>query len=236
VKNVYKISGIYKIQSKIKPERIYIGSSSNIGKRYNRHLNDLRKNKHGNLKLQNHFNKYGISDLQHSVLLSCDVKDLQKTEQYFIDSYNPWFNICKIAFSVTGRKCSDETKLKMSIAHKGKPTWTKGIKLSEEHKRHIGEKSKGRKPNLGKHHKVSEETKIKIGNSNRGKKHSKEQNEYIRLIHTGRKQSSEEIAKRVASNSGKKRTEEFKQRMRIISLNNGSKPPSRLGIRKNKLA
>jgi hypothetical protein len=33
-----KISGIYKIQSIVKPERIYIGSANNINKRRTNHL------------------------------------------------------------------------------------------------------------------------------------------------------------------------------------------------------
>lgn len=105
-----KISGIYQIQSKIKPERIYIGSAINIHKRWNYHNQDLRRNKHGNIKLQNHYNKYGLADLVFSVLLGCDKEDLIKTEQYFIDSYNPFFNICQKAGNTQGRKHSQKTK------------------------------------------------------------------------------------------------------------------------------
>ena len=61
-------SGIYKIESKIKPERIYIGSSVNIIARWKNHLYELRKNKHRNNKLQNHYNKYGESDLLFSIM------------------------------------------------------------------------------------------------------------------------------------------------------------------------
>ena len=39
---VMKISGIYKIESKLKPERIYIGSTININIRWNKHLTDLK--------------------------------------------------------------------------------------------------------------------------------------------------------------------------------------------------
>ena len=87
----------------------------------------------------------------------------------------------------TGSKRSEETRKKMSEADKGKTKYTderlykqgrtysenvrsgktilywKGRKLSEEHKKHIGEAIKGRKGSqhwLGKHH--SEETKQKM--------------------------------------------------------------------------
>lgn len=98
------ISGIYKIQSKIKPERIYIGSAINISHRWNMHLFRLRKKEHHSSKLQNHYNKYGESDLLFSILLGCEISDLIKIEQYFIDSYRPWFNICKVAGSALGIK------------------------------------------------------------------------------------------------------------------------------------
>jgi len=99
-----EISAIYKIQSLIKPERVYIGSAINIGNRWNIHLFKLRRKEHHSLKLQNHFNKYGEADLQFSILLGCDKEDLIKTEQYFIDSYKPWFNICQFAGSPLGSK------------------------------------------------------------------------------------------------------------------------------------
>ena len=41
-----KITGIYKIESKLKPERIYIGSAVNISKRWLLHLSRLRRDKH----------------------------------------------------------------------------------------------------------------------------------------------------------------------------------------------
>jgi predicted DNA-binding protein (MmcQ/YjbR family) len=56
--------GIYKIQSVIKPERIYIGSAKNIRIRWNIHTSNLKLNRHENKKLQNHYNKYGVNDLK----------------------------------------------------------------------------------------------------------------------------------------------------------------------------
>jgi len=41
-----KISGIYKAQSDKFSNKIYIGSSIDIFKRWNSHLNDLKRNKH----------------------------------------------------------------------------------------------------------------------------------------------------------------------------------------------
>jgi predicted GIY-YIG superfamily endonuclease len=39
-------SGIYKIQSVCKPERIYIGSAVDIARRWREHVSCLKKNKH----------------------------------------------------------------------------------------------------------------------------------------------------------------------------------------------
>jgi group I intron endonuclease len=112
-----RISGIYQIQSKINPDRIYIGSAININKRWNHHLSNLKSNNHHSIKLQNHYNKYGKEDLQFSILLECDKENLIRVEQYYIDVLNPYFNICKFAASVLGKKCSEATKKKIS-SHK----------------------------------------------------------------------------------------------------------------------
>jgi len=150
-----KISGIYQIQSKLKPERKYIGSAVNIQGRWDVHLSVLKRNKHHSGKLQNHFNKYGETDLHFSILLGCLKEDLLKTEQYFLDSYNPWFNICKIAGSQLGLKRTEDSKQKMSNKAMG-------------HKRNLGRKhsetakTKMRKPK-------SEETKKKMSIAKKGK-------------------------------------------------------------------
>jgi len=115
-----KISGIYQIQSKIKPERIYIGSAININQRWNRHLYTLKSGIHRNIKLQRHFNRYGEIDLQFSILLGCEKEYLIANEQFFIDSYNPYFNININASSRLGSILSEETRKKISQSLIGK--------------------------------------------------------------------------------------------------------------------
>jgi group I intron endonuclease len=131
-------SGIYKIESKSHPDRIYIGSAVNIGNRWYEHLKKLKRNTHHSKKLQNHFNKYGESDLQFSILLGCDKEDLIKIEQYFLDSYNPWFNICKKAGNTLGLKgvWSKESIKRFSEYQKQN---TKGEKNGFYHKHHSEE-------------------------------------------------------------------------------------------------
>jgi group I intron endonuclease len=104
------ISGIYQIQSKIKPERIYIGSSVNIQRRWRDHLYLLKKNKHDNQRLQHHYNKYGKNDFVFSIIIGCGKDDLVTTEQFYIDSIKCWFNLCPKAGNTLGVRFSEESK------------------------------------------------------------------------------------------------------------------------------
>ena len=108
-----KISGIYKIQSTVNSERVYIGSAVNISRRWILHLFDLRHNKHHSPKLQNHFNKYGESDLVFIIVEPCLPEFLIGREQFYIDTLNPFFNIVKTAGSILGYKHSVQTIKKM---------------------------------------------------------------------------------------------------------------------------
>lgn len=147
-------SGIYLINSKIKPYRCYIGSASNFINRWRCHVSNLKRNKHHSRKLQNHFNKYGIEDLLFSIIEECPINELIIKEQYFIDSYNPYFNICLIAGRTAGVKRTEETCKRISEAKKGKPSSRRGQEVTEE------TKNKLRIINTGKT--ISGETKKKI--------------------------------------------------------------------------
>ena len=46
----YPISGVYQIQSKVKPKRIYVGSSKDVYARWTDHLLYLRKGEHHSKK------------------------------------------------------------------------------------------------------------------------------------------------------------------------------------------
>ena len=209
-----KISGIYQIQSKIKPERIYIGSAINIQHRWNDHLSRMRRNKHHSKKLQNHFNKYGKIDLQFSVLLGCEKENLIKTEQYFIDSHKPWFNIRIKAESNFGLKSSEETKRKL----RNKVPWNKGLKgVSEE------TREKMRSSHLGqvsghKGHPHSETTKKNMSNLKKGKRASLETKLKMSLKRKGIPLSKETKQRMFIEKKGiylgKKMSDEFKQKIR----------------------
>ena len=130
-----KLCGIYKLQSSFRPERIYIGSSIDIGRRWNHHLVDLRRNKHHAVKLQRHFNKYGEDDLLLSVIQLCDNEVVREREQCFLTLYNPYFNSGHI---ING----NYQKIPWNKGVKGMQVcWKKGLKMPEEQRlRMIGKK------------------------------------------------------------------------------------------------
>jgi group I intron endonuclease len=166
-----KISGIYKIQSQIHPDRFYIGSAIQVKSRWCLHLADLKKNKHHASKLQNHYNKYGIDDLVFIIIEPCLPQFLQIREQFYLDTLRPFFNSSKSAFSNRGCKWSDEDRKKQSERMTGKPSprkGKKGKKMSVEFCKHRSELMKGNKLNEGKHWKWTDEQKDKwlIGDKN----------------------------------------------------------------------
>jgi len=147
------ISGIYQIQSKIKPERIYVGSAIDIQKRWKDHLYRLRINRHINNRLQNHYNKYGKNDLTFSILIGCAKEDLVVTEQFYIDSKKCWFNLCPKAGNTFGLKQTDKAKQNNRLAKLG-------IKHTDEHNAKIAKAQSGENNSFfNKHH--SEESKQK---------------------------------------------------------------------------
>lgn len=88
-----------------------------------------------------------------------------------------------------GKKHTEESINKMSLAHKGHPSWNKGKHLSEEHKR-----------------KISENHSDLSGKKNGfyGKTHKKEAREKLSKLHTGKKLSLETKRKISESRRGEK--------------------------------
>jgi group I intron endonuclease len=128
-------SGIYKITA-IHNNEFYIGSSKDITRRWERHRNCLRKNKHQNRFMQRIFDKYQEGCFVFEILEITD--ELELREQYYMDLLNPSLNLRKIAKNNSGLKHTEKAKQKMRDAHLGK-------KLSDEHKSKIGNSCRGKK-------------------------------------------------------------------------------------------
>lgn len=142
-------AAIYKITSVLFPDRCYVGSANSLSKRIHMHVKQLKQSKHGNPKLQNHYNKYGEGDLEFTIIEDItDRSKLLEREQYFIDSIKPYFNINLIAGSRQGMKNSESHNNRISETQKVKMLGNKnglgnkgnmGRHLSEDHKRKIKE-------------------------------------------------------------------------------------------------
>lgn len=123
------MKGIYIIKNNIN-DKVYIGSTKNVKRRFYHHKYNLKKNKHSNPRLQKFYNKYGISSLEFKMLEIVEIDDdLLPREQYYLNKYKSKFNIDTIAGSSLGRKCSKETRIK--ISKKLKAANLKGRKKSE---------------------------------------------------------------------------------------------------------
>lgn len=126
-----KQTGVYIIKNTVN-NKIYIGSSShNINNRITVHKRFLKQNKHENTYLQACYNKYGENTFTFEILELCNKESCIEREQYYLDLYQSYkrdvgYNINEKANSNLGFKFSEESKLKMSLAKKGK-------KLTNEH-------------------------------------------------------------------------------------------------------
>lgn len=149
-------SGIYQIRNSVN-NKVYIGSSKDLYKRYSEHHSSLRQNKHKNTKLQNAYNKYGENVWYFEILEYITNEDmLLSREQHYIDAFNSvqsGYNIAPIAGNTLHVYPSEETRKKMSIAQKGKV-------VSTETRKKLSALNKGRVR--------TPETKAKISKSNKG--------------------------------------------------------------------
>lgn len=149
-KDTGAISGIYKIVNKVNG-KYYVGSSNDVCGRFGRwygHRMNLNKNNHINKKLQNAWNKYGESNFEFVLVEQCDVSNLLRVEQQYLDiaklNKKEAYNITFIAGRID---MNDEIKLKISKSAKQR------LKCKFNH------------PLYGKHHKDS--TKKLISDQNK---------------------------------------------------------------------
>lgn len=125
-----KISGIYLIRQ-VSSGLIYIGSSSNVHKRWQQHRRELNKGIHHNSRLQGAWAKFGSDDFVFMVVDRCPNDELEYCEQFFLDTLKPWlphngFNgSAHVEKFALGLKRSEETKRKMSDSLSGPkhPNW-----------------------------------------------------------------------------------------------------------------
>ncbi|NBO22990.1 hypothetical protein EBU94_06605 [bacterium] len=156
--------GIYIITNKVN-NKVYIGSSQDIKRRFYLHRHYLNKKKHVNMHLQTAWDLYGEESFVFSVLETLNDKEsLLQKEKYYIELYqstdrNKGYNICEdTSAPMRNRKHSAKSIEKMKKSKIGESNnffgknhtdQTKekirkaktGKKLSDEHKEKIASKS-----------------------------------------------------------------------------------------------
>lgn len=198
-------SGIYKITN-IVNTMYYIGSTINFSKRWNRHKNDLKANRHLNSYLQNAYNKYGVEAFAFQILEYCEPKKLLEREQFYLDIYNSYdrefgYNLSPTAGNTLGVKHTEEFKKKISKITTGrKHTIEAKNKIRNAHKGKIFTKEHRNKISIARTGiKLSKEHKLKLSLAGKGKIFTKEHKEKLILSNKRRKYSEETKAKMSAS-------------------------------------
>jgi group I intron endonuclease len=179
------MTGVYCIENNI-TGRKYYGSAVNVDRRFMSHKKDLLANRHINNFLQNSWHKHGENAFDFFVVEPCDKEQLLIKEQAWIDKSGyigvGGYNINPIANSRLNSKWGEDSKLRRSIAMKGKV----GVKHTDETKMKIGIASKGRIPwNKGKKVVYPAEAIIKIVAARKGRKHSDESIRKMSDAHKG---------------------------------------------------
>ena len=149
-KEYNKVSGIYLIQNLIN-NKFYIGSSKNIYYRIRGHYHKLFHNNHGNPRLQNAFNKYGVENFIVEVLeTNIELGNLLTVEYTYINKLNPFYNLHlsnpsarritteetrKLISKASKQKFIDNPQLLIDLSKRAPCGWNKGLKgyLSESH-------------------------------------------------------------------------------------------------------
>lgn len=208
-------SGIYRIRN-IVNGKIYVGSAKSLSARKRQHWHELRSKKHSNRKLQRAWDKHGEHNFIFEIIESViDVNSLIVSEQRWLDELKPLgdcgYNCSPLACSRLGAKTADESKKRMSAAHRGKKLTAhhraalvarmtpqlkakisaslKGRGPSKEHIARLHEINRGNKYCLGK--KRDAAAVAKTAEANRGNKHS-----------LGFKHTAQTLAKRRLARAG----------------------------------
>jgi len=147
---------------------MYVGSSSDLKRRANRHFCMLRKGNHHAVALQAAWNFYG-DKLVFKVIIACDVSNLIMYEQIAMDALKPRMNTLQAAGSNLGFRQSENTRKLISEAGLGR-------KHSDESKALMSEKLRAawaRKKSCGKSF-MTDEWRANLAASRVGKKLSEE--------------------------------------------------------------
>ena len=219
----------YYVYKHIAPNgKIYIGQTC-------KKPNDRWRNGNGykNQVFYRAIKKYGWDNFKHEILFEkltkeeADQKEIELISYY--DSANPekGYNVALGGFSTLGTKCSEETKQKISNAHKGKKRSKESIlKQSETLKGHIHSEETKKKIGEANSRRIwSDESKEKLRNANIGRVFSKEHKEKISEGLKGRIPSEKNRA--ITAQKNKERIWTDEARKKISDANRGRPAPNK---------
>jgi group I intron endonuclease len=198
-----KQTGVYQIRCTVNG-KVYVGSAArSIGKRWNDHRQNLRRNQHRNKHLQAAWDMYGEASFEFLILEECPSIDCIEREQFWIDAKRAaerefGYNASPIAGSFLGSKHTEAARLLMSQKKKGG-------KLTKEHRQKLSEVRKGKK--------FTEAHREALSKSLRGKKRTEAQCRAIGDSKKGRKLSEAHCQQMSESRKGRKASEETRRKL-----------------------
>ncbi len=193
-----KVCGIYRIENASTGD-CYIGSSSDIRRRWQKHRNNLVRRIHDNAHLQRAWLKYGPDAFSVAVVETCARELLTAREQHHIDATRPAYNIAPKAGQgpgMAGKKHSpatleklrnaiftEERRAAMRAAHTRR--WTPEER-ERQSRSHLGKTrspvARAKQGRSLRGHPLSEETKRKIGAANAARAHHPHSSETIQKM------------------------------------------------------
>jgi group I intron endonuclease len=160
-------SGIYKITCLIN-KRFYIGSAKNLEDRWQRHLSDLKHNKHINIHLQRTYDKYGSNEFKFEVVENCKEEVLLIREQYYLDTLKPYESGFNIGRDASGGDNLTFNPNRDDIIERTRKTINANmLKITEEERREKWGKFGELNPNYG--NKWSDDMRKNLADINREK-------------------------------------------------------------------
>lgn len=218
-----KIIGIYGLQNKLKPDKWYVGHSTDIYNRWKRAYEKLGCKQQP--KIYNALLKYGYNNFEKVILEECSpTKEiLLEREIYWTRHYNSiknGYNLKeggtggyrpgsvreKISIALTGKRLSSEHRKKLSLAKLG-------TKHTKEHNKNIST------ANVGK--KRTEEFREKMSNIRIGIIFSNSHCKNISIAKTGTVVSDDTKRKMRLSQQKRRKTpisEETREKMRLAAI------------------
>ena len=172
-------------------ERIYVGKTSlRLEQRINTHIQNLKRDLHTNKYFVSAYKKYGQENLFIEPLEICSFNNASEREVFWIKYFR-----------------QQEIELNKIILYNIKDISNGSIQynLTEEQRRKISEKAKGRKKSIEHRQKLSE--------VNKGKKHTEESKQKIREWYEKSGGWTEEQRKMMGEAASYKRSDETKMRM-----------------------